>query len=180
MQALAMIGGILVMLYGGNSLAPALVQARDGHPATHGGMHRLHRRAARLNALVIVVGILLLVSFATRPRPRTSGIIEMSPAERFRYDAAITRVIEDVEAKYGLRPPRAAGVAETGESGPSIDAETVKEIESYYARKRLRDQARVGRAPIPPASSGAGTAAGREPSTPASTHPMDSGKRRVD
>ena len=29
---------------------------------------------------------------------------------------------------------------------PLIDQETVREIESYYAKKRLRDQARAGKA----------------------------------
>ena len=41
----------------------------------------------------------------------------MTPQERARYDAAINRVIEDVEVKYGLRPPRPLGPGET--SGPT-------------------------------------------------------------
>jgi hypothetical protein len=152
-QAVALIGCILVMLYGGNSLTPAIDRARDGGESSHERFQRLHRRAVWLNALVMVVGCLLLVAFTTRPAPRTSGIIELSPTERFRYDAAITRVIEDVEAKYGFRPPRAGGSGEAGLSDPRVDAETVKEIESYYADKRLRDDARAKRRRAPAATS---------------------------
>ena len=65
----------------------------------------------------------------------------MTPQERARYDAAINRLIEDVEAKYGLRPPRPLAPARSAAPDPLIDAETVREIESFYAKKRLRDQA---------------------------------------
>ena len=34
---------------------------------------QLHRRAVRLNALVLVMGLGLLVAFAIRRAPRTSG-----------------------------------------------------------------------------------------------------------
>jgi Domain of unknown function (DUF4149) len=142
-EALVMIGCILVMLYGGNSLTPAIHRACDEGPAGHERLEQLERRAVRLSAVVMVAGLLLFVAFATRPSPRTSGIIELSPRERFRYDAALARVIEDVEAKYGFRPPRAAGTGTPDVSDPMIDAETIKEIESYYARKRLRDEARA-------------------------------------
>ena len=37
-----------------------------------------------------------------RPAPTTSGIVELTPRERARYDAAVNRVIEDVEIKYGI------------------------------------------------------------------------------
>ena len=50
-----------------------------------------------------------------------------------------------MEAKYGLRPPRHLAPGETRRPDPLIDAETVREIESYYAEKRLRDQARAGK-----------------------------------
>ncbi len=144
-QALAIIGCILIMLYAGNTLTPAINTARDAGPAGHDQFERLHRRSVRLNALVLVVGFGLLIGFATRPAPRTSGIIEKSPTERIRYDEAISNVIQDVEAKYGMRPPRSEGSSEPAESTPRIDAETVKEIDSIYAQKRLRDEARAKR-----------------------------------
>ena len=37
-QALAMIGGILAMFYGGNSLTPAINRARDAGPVDHGAV----------------------------------------------------------------------------------------------------------------------------------------------
>ena len=94
----------------------------------------------------LLIGLSLLVAFAGRPAPKTSGIIELTPQERARYDPAVNRVIEDVEAKYGLRPPRPKVPARRA-TDPLIDQETVREIESYYARKRLRDQARAGKTP---------------------------------
>ena len=104
-QAMVILAGILSMLYGGNSLTPAINQARDAGPAGHDRFEQLHRRAVRLNALVLVAGLGLLIAFAVRPAPRTSGIVELTPAERVRYDAAINRVIEDVEARHGHAPP---------------------------------------------------------------------------
>ena len=44
----------------------------------------------------------------------------------------------------GLRAPKSSG--ENAAPDPLIDEETVREIESYYAKKRLRDQARAGKA----------------------------------
>ena len=81
--------------------------------------------------------------------PRTSGMVELTPAEQVRYDAAINRVIEDVEARHGMRPPRVLAPGESAERDPIIDDETVKEIESFYDRKRLRDEARASRYPPP-------------------------------
>ena len=105
-QALLILGGILLMLYGGNSLVPEINRARDEGPSGHDRFVRLHRRSVRLNALVLVVGLGLLVAFASRAVPRTQGIEEMTPTQRARYDAAVSRVIEDVEARHGIRPPR--------------------------------------------------------------------------
>jgi hypothetical protein len=106
----------------------------------------LQRRTAGLNFLLLLIGLSLLAAHAARPSPTTSGLNELTPRERARYDAAINRVIEDMEIKYGLRPPRGDGSAERAAADPLIDAETVRELESYYARKRVRDQARAGKA----------------------------------
>jgi len=144
-QALAIISGILITLYGGNSLTPAINQARDAGPTDLERFERLYRRAVGLNVIIMVVGLLLLVGFAIRPAPRTSGIIEMTPAERARYDAALNRLIRDVEVKYGMRPPRVPEPGETDLPEPLIDLATVKEIESYYAHKRQRDEDRASR-----------------------------------
>ncbi len=132
-QAMAILACILIMLYGANSLVPQINRARDAGPAGHDRFVRLHRRSVWLNSVVLVVGIGLLIAFAARPVPRTSGILEMTPGERASYDAALSRVIEDVEVRHGLRPERTTP-GEAPASDPRIDAEVVKEIESYYNR----------------------------------------------
>jgi Domain of unknown function (DUF4149) len=141
-QAMVILAGVLSMLYGGNSLTPAINQARDAGPPGQRRFEQLHRRAVRLNAFVLVVGLGLLIAFAIRPAPRTAGLIELAPAEQVRYDAAINRVIEDVEIRHGMRPSRVRTPGESVARDPIIDDETVKEIELLYDRKRLRDQAR--------------------------------------
>ena len=148
-QALAIIFGILLMLYGANSIAPAAGTAHVSAAPDPRGLERAGRLARILNLLVILVALSLVVAHVIRPAPKTSGIIEMTPQERARYDAALNRVIEDVEARYGLRPPRTRAPGESDTADPLIDAETVREIESYYAKKRLRDQVRAGKAAEP-------------------------------
>jgi hypothetical protein len=179
-QALAIISGILIMLYGENSLTPAINVARDGGPSHRERFERLHRRAVRLNVIVMFVGLSLLVGFATRPAPRTSGIIEMTPGERVRYDAAINRVIHDVEAKYGMRPPRVLEPGETNSPDPLIDLGTIKEIESYYARKHQRDEVRARRRRSAEPASRPGAAVQPAPppngSVPQSRPPASSGE----
>jgi hypothetical protein len=151
-QSLAIFVGIMLMLYGANSLAPAIGEAQGAGESSAGRLERLQRRATGVNLLVVLIGLSLLVSFASRPAPKTAGLVEMTPQERARYDLAINRLIEDVEAKYGLRPPRALAPGETAERDPLIDQETVREIDSFYARKRLRDQARARRSGASPGS----------------------------
>ncbi len=81
-QAFLILAAILVMLYCGNSLTPAINAARDAGPEQSGRFDRLHRRSVRLNAAVMLVLIGLIVAFAFRPPPVTSGIIEPTPQER--------------------------------------------------------------------------------------------------
>ncbi len=78
-QALALLACTLIMLYAGNSLVPQINRARDEGPSAHQRFLRLHRRSVRLNALVLVIGLGLLLAFANRPGPRTSGIRELTP-----------------------------------------------------------------------------------------------------
>jgi uncharacterized membrane protein len=132
-EALAIVAGTLIMLYGANSLVPAINAARDAGPAGHARFDRLHRRSVRLNALVMGLGLALLVNFALRPRPRTSGIVEMTPLERARYDARIERAMREIES--GRRPtPEAAG----SERFP-IDEATIKELNDLYDQRRRRE-----------------------------------------
>jgi hypothetical protein len=83
-QALTIMAGTLIMLYAGNSLTPAINVARDAGPAGQARFDRLHRRSVRLNAVALLLGVGLLVAFANRPVPRTSGILEPTPVERAR------------------------------------------------------------------------------------------------
>ncbi len=85
-QSAILLACILIMLYGGNSLVPQINQARDAGPSAHDRFERLHRRSVILNAAAMVSGIGLLVAFACRPAPRTSGIVELSPIERARLE----------------------------------------------------------------------------------------------
>jgi hypothetical protein len=83
-QALAILAAVLIMLYAGNALTPAINAAPDAGPEGHARFERLHRRSVRLNGLVLVIGLGLLVAFAARPVPKTAGIVEPTPAERAR------------------------------------------------------------------------------------------------
>jgi uncharacterized membrane protein len=149
-QAMIILGSTLIMLYTGNSLTPAINAARDAGPEGHERLERLHRRSVRLNGLVLLGGLGLLVAFANRPATRTSGITELSPSERARFDAELDQVIEQVESKYGFRTPRAGQEAVHGGSGTAVDPEMIREIESYYEQKRLRDLARRRTGPASP------------------------------
>ncbi len=80
-QALAVIGSLLTMLYCGNSLTPAINQARDDGPASAERFDRLHKRSVQLNGVVLLVGLALLVAFASRKTPTTGGIVEKSPQQ---------------------------------------------------------------------------------------------------
>lgn len=78
-QSLLLLAGTLAMLYGGNTLTPALDAARDTGPSGAARLERLRRRCVRLNGLVLAIGLVLLVAFAARPAPTTSGIVEPAP-----------------------------------------------------------------------------------------------------
>jgi len=141
-QAMAILAGTLIMLYGGNSLTPAINAARDAGAEGQERFKKLHRRSVRLNALVLLMGLGLLIGFANRPAPRTSGIMELSPADRGRFDSQLNEVIEQVEIKYGYRTGRQSQAGSTVKSEPAVDPEMIQEIESYYEQKKLRDLSR--------------------------------------
>ena len=96
-QSMAILAGTLIMLYGGNSLTPAINAARDAGAEGQERFKKLHRRSVCLNALVLVIGVGLLIAFANRPAPRTSGIKEWSErgrrerGDRSRMEQAVIR-----------------------------------------------------------------------------------------
>jgi uncharacterized membrane protein len=79
LQAFMILGCILIFLYCGNTLTPAINAARDLGPEGSARFNRLHRRSVRLNVLVLVIGISLIVAHECRQPPRTEGIKERSP-----------------------------------------------------------------------------------------------------
>jgi hypothetical protein len=90
-RATLILACILVMFYGGNTLAPAINAARDAGEAGKAQFTRLHRLSVQLNGAVMVVGTGLLIAFAVRPTPQTQGIVELSPIERSRRDVEILK-----------------------------------------------------------------------------------------
>ncbi len=146
-QAMILLAGILIMLYGGNSLTPAINAARDAGPESHERFQKLHKRSVRLNALVLLLGVGLLIAFANRPAPQTSGIEELSPGERGRFDVQLNDAIEQTEIKYGYRSGRTGQAGPAARSEPSLDPEMLKEIDSYYEQKKRRDLSRGRGAP---------------------------------
>ena len=81
-QALLIMLSFAILLYCGNTLTPAINTARDEGPESSDRFDRLHKRSVNLNVVVLLIGIVLLVGFALRKAPRTSGIEEPSPQER--------------------------------------------------------------------------------------------------
>ncbi len=78
-QAILIIVSLLILLYCGNSLTPAINAARDAGPEFAPLFDRLHKRSVNLNGVVLVIGLGLLIAFAVRKPPITSGIIEPPP-----------------------------------------------------------------------------------------------------
>jgi uncharacterized membrane protein len=107
-QAMLILAAILLTLYAGNSLTPAINAARDEGASGDARFRRLRRRSVMLNGCVLAIGIGLLVAFANRPAPRTSGIVEPSPLERARLDAdAAARRDESARDRGQAGVPRA-------------------------------------------------------------------------
>jgi hypothetical protein len=89
--ALVHIAGVLIMLYAGNSLTPAINAARDAGPGREQEFHRLHKLSVWLNVVVLILGLGLLVAFAARKAPQTSGIVEPSLLERAKMEDSYLR-----------------------------------------------------------------------------------------
>ena len=88
-QAVAVIACILITLYVGNSLTSALGKAQRDWVIVAGASCAAFSSRCSLSAVVLITASGLLVAFATREAPKTSGIVELTPQERARYDRAI-------------------------------------------------------------------------------------------
>ena len=143
-QSMVILASILTMLYAGNSLTPAIDAARDAGALGEARFNQLHRRSVWLNALVLMAGLGLLIVFANRRAPRTAGIPELTPGDRAQFDARLSPEIERLETKYGFRRQQPASSQTKIDPGSAVDPEMIKELESYYQQKRLRDLSRKG------------------------------------
>jgi hypothetical protein len=83
-QAIAIIAGAFMMLYGGNSLTPALRAAYAAGPGAEVEVRiaRLHKRAVWTDGVVLAIGVGLLVGFVLRGAPRTQGLSDAPPQLR--------------------------------------------------------------------------------------------------
>jgi len=137
LQAGLVVAGILIFLYCGNSLTPAINAARDAGPDGSARFDRLHKRSVRLNAVALLIGIVLLVAHATRRPPTTEGTREMSPAERVEYDRQFEENLDDILKKGGTKSsPQPTGADGTGFR---FDDAARRELEGLVAAKRDRE-----------------------------------------
>ena len=137
-QAFAILGGILVMLYCGNTLTPQINAARDQGPAGKPRFDALHRRSVQLNSLVLLMGLGLLIAFAVRARPTSGGIIEMNPVERVNYDQAFLNTMTQ-ELATELGQPVPDGLMPLLPS----DSPARQEIREMLAEQRVRNAKRI-------------------------------------
>ncbi len=135
-QALLIIACTLIFLYCGNSLTPAINAARDAGPPGADRFNRLHKRSVRLNAVVLLIGIVLLVAQATRRSPVTSGIRELNPQERVSYDRDFETAMDEILTK-GRTTPKADSYVDG--DAPKFDAAARKELEQFFIEKRDRE-----------------------------------------
>ena len=104
LQAGLVLAGILIFLYCGNSLTPAVNAARDEGPESAERFDRLHQRSVRLNAIALLLGVVLIGVHASRRPPTTRGIQELTPQEALEYDREVEatirrKVLSDDERK---------------------------------------------------------------------------------
>jgi uncharacterized membrane protein len=148
-QAMMILAAILIFLYCGNTLTPAINAARDAGAGQAETFERLHKRSVQLNVVALLLGIVLLVTQATRRAPTTEGIVEMTPIERLNYDH---QTLEYLNKKLAREP--AAPESPTADGRFPLDQAARKELDDIVDAKRDRDLKKRGaRSPdAPPAA----------------------------
>ncbi len=138
-QAMLIVASVLIFLYCGNTLTPAINTARDAGPDEATRFNQLHKRSVRLNAVVLLIGIVLLVVQATRRHPETDGIIEMTPQERLGYDS---QALDYLRTKMDSRA--ATPGASVDQNRFPFDEAAKKELDDIVAAKRERQARKRG------------------------------------
>ena len=137
-QALLIGLGLVIMLYCGNSLTPAINAARDAGPAEAARFDRLHQRSVRLNGVALLVGLGLLVGFAIPRAVRSGGLKEMTPQERVAYDNDFSRALDQI-----IRGQAAPAAPDAGAPAPAepfrFDEAARKELEGLIEARRKRN-----------------------------------------
>lgn len=136
-RALGIIAGLLIMLYCGNSLIPAINAARDAGPAAATRFDQLHKRSVWLNGVTLLIGLALLVAFAIRRPVQTSGLNEMTPNERVAYDNDFSRALDEIIRGRSASPNP---VARDEPARIRFDAAAREELEGIVAAHRQRHQ----------------------------------------
>ncbi len=91
---------ILIALYCGNSLTPAINRARDAGEPEKPKFDRLHKRSVRLNVVMLFVGLFCIYAFEARSAPQTDGIVELSIEDRVEYERRLRETLNELlEAK---------------------------------------------------------------------------------
>lgn len=132
LQAMLIVVDLGIMLYCGNTLTPAINAARDAGPDQAGRFDRLHKRSVNLNVVALLIGLVLLVAFATRRPVRTAGLLEMTPQERAVYDRDFSKALDEI-----IRGQSASGAPEA-RAAPRFpfDAAARKELEDLVEARR--------------------------------------------
>lgn len=91
---------ILIALYCGNSLTPAIDKAREAGETAKARFDSLHKRSVRLNVLLLLIGVYCVFSFELRAAPQTAGIVELSIEDRAEYERRLRSTLNELlEAK---------------------------------------------------------------------------------
>ncbi len=87
---------ILICLYCGNSLTPAINRARDAGESAKPRFNSLHKLSVKLNVVSLLIGLACLIQFEARMAPKTFGIIEMPVGDRVEQDRQFRQTLDEV------------------------------------------------------------------------------------